>query len=395
MRDHIVMSHKSLDAGDPIPRHPFLLDQASVDKPSRFDCMFTIDDHSASASQEVYEYGFAFTKAEYVHESLHRIVRHKRQTTQMLFDRKTKNGETQVDFGSRLRGENRAIASLTRPNSLFLSATAQNNHPQLGAIHRQFAEHWQPLQGEPVESKIAESLDGFAHQDAFMELMRQADLGVVGSELEDYEPTEAHRERVRKFSRAVAELVGSSLEADEQVLPLKRLRFTHASADGTRAIGFDLESRGTQRLAALAIPVLNAISAGSLVVVDELDASLHHRLTTALIRLFKSATNHGAQLVTAVHDTTLLGDGLELDDVWLAEKDRAGVSRFTPLTDYRIPIARRPRTGVSRRPHRRRTRDWRPRRSALWLGAPARYSSNGPQSLGHGAKRLSPSRCVR
>ena len=337
MRDHIVMSHKSLDAGDPIPRHPFLLDQASVDKPSRFDCMFTINDHSASASQEVYEYGFAFTKAEYVHEWLHRIVRHKRQTTQMLFDRKTKNGETQVDCGSRLRGENRAIASLTRPNSLFLSAAAQNNHPQLGAIHRQFAEHWQPLQGEPVESKIAESLDGFAHQDALMELMRQADLGVVGTELEDYEPTEAHRERVRKFSRAVAELVGSSLEADEQVLPLKRLRFTHASADGTRPLGFDLESRGTQRLAALAIPMLDAISAGSLVVVDELDASLHHRLTTALIRLFKSATNRrGAQLITAVHDTTLLGDGLELDDVWLAEKDRAGVSRFTPLTDYRI-----------------------------------------------------------
>ncbi len=95
MRGHVVMSHKAQDAGDPIPRHPFLLDQASADKPSRFDCMFTIDDHSASASQEVYEYGFAFTNAEYVHEWLHRVVRHKRQTTQMLFDRKTKNGETQ------------------------------------------------------------------------------------------------------------------------------------------------------------------------------------------------------------------------------------------------------------------------------------------------------------
>ena len=337
MRDHIVMSHKSLDAGDPIPRHPFLLDQASVDKPSRFDCMFTIDDHSASASQEVYEYGFAFTKAEYVHEWLHRIVRHKRQTTQMLFDRKTKNGETQVDFGSRLRGENRAIASLTRPNSLFLSAAAQNNHPQLGAIHWQFAEHWQPLQGEPVQSQIAESFDGFAHQDAFMELMRQADLGVVGTELEDYEPTEADRERVRKFSRAVAELVGSSLESDEQFQQFKLFHFEHASGDGQRPLDFDLESRGTQRLAALAIPVLNAVAAGHLVVVDELDASLHHRLTGALVRLFKSAANcHGAQLVTTVHDTTLLRDELELDDVWFAEKDRAGVSRFTPLTDYRI-----------------------------------------------------------
>ena len=338
MRSHIVTSHKSLDAGDPIPRHPFLLDRTSEDKPTRFDCMFTINDHDASGLQEVYEYGFVYTNAEYVHEWLHRIVRNKRQTTQMLFDRRTTNGETRVDFGTRLRGENRAIASLTRPNSLFLSAAAQNNHPQLGAIHRQFADHWQPLRGEASPFKIARSLDGFPQRDAFMELMRQADLGVVGTELEDYEPSEGEAELFRKaFSLALAEQSGLPGEAAELSQPLKRLRFEHASGDGTRSLDFDLESRGTQRLAALAIPVLNAIAAGHLVVVDELDASLHHRLTAALVRLFKSAANcHGAQLVATVHDTTLLRDELELDDVWFSEKDRAGVSRFTPLTDYRI-----------------------------------------------------------
>ena len=343
MRWHVVKSHESRGASDPIRRHPFLLDRESEDKPTRFDCMFTINDHDASGpqdasgSQEVYEYGFVFTNAEFVHESLHRIVRHKRQTTQMLFDRRTTNGETRVDFGTRLRGENRAIASLTRPNSLFLSAAAQNNHSQLGAIHRQFADHWQPLRGEARQSTIARLLDGFADQHAFMELMRQADLGVVGTELKDYEPAEADHERIRKLSLALAELSGSPSEAAELSQPLKRLRFEHASGDGTRSLDFDLESRGTQRLAALAIPVLNAVAAGHLVVVDELDASLHHRLAAALVRLFKSATNrHGAQLVTTVHDTTLLRDGLELDDVWFAEKDRAGVSRFTPLTDYRI-----------------------------------------------------------
>ena len=337
MRHHVVMSHKSWEAGGSIPRQPFLLDQASAEKPTGFDCMFTINDHDANAPQEVYEYGFACTNTEYTHEWLHRIARHKRQTTQILFDRKTADGKTHVEFGSRLRGENRLIANLTRPNSLFLSAAAQNNHPQLGAIHRQFAKHWQPLQGEPVEFKIAKSLDGFAHQDAFMELMRQADIGVVGAELEDYEIPEADRETFRKFSRAFAELTGSSGEAEEQLPPLKRLRFTHAGSNGVRSLDYDLESRGTQRLAALAIPVLSAISAGRLVVVDELDASLHHRLTAAVVQLFKSATNRrGAQLITTVHDTTLLRDGLELDDVWFAEKDGEGVSRFTPLTDYRI-----------------------------------------------------------
>ena len=340
MRGHIVTSHKSRDAGDDIPRDPFLLDDSSADKPTRFDCMFTVNGRDASAPQEVYEYGFSCTHAEYTDEWLHRIVRRKRQTTQVLFHRTTEDGNVQVSFGGRLRGENRAIASLTRPNSLFLSAAAQNNHPQLGAIHRQFVDQWKIVRPASLERELAEEFARFEqHQDAFMELMRQADLGVVGTELEDYETIpEAERERFREFQRALNKL-GLTNDGDElPPLNQKRLQLTHATlGGGARALDYDLESRGTQVLAALAIPVLEAIAAGHLVVVDELDSSLHHRLTEALIGLFKGTTNHkGAQLVATVHNTTLLRDGLELDEVWLAEKDASGASHFTPLTDFRI-----------------------------------------------------------
>ena len=337
MRGHIVTSHKSRDAGDDIPRHPFLLDDSSAGKPTRFDCMFTVNGRDASASQEIYEYGFSCTDAEYTDEWLHRIVRHKRQTTQVLFHRTTEDGNVQVSFGGRLRGENRAIASLTRPNSLFLSAAAQNNHPQLGAIHRQFVEQWQLVRGARIEHQLAEMFARFENQDAFMELMRQADLGVVDAELEDYEIPEAEREKFREFQRALNKLTGLTNEGDELPLNRKRLQLTHATyGGGARALDYDLESRGTQVLAALAIPVLEAIAAGHLVVVDELDSSLHHRLTEALLKLFKGATNrNGAQLIATVHDTALLRD-LELDEVWLAEKDASGASRFTPLTDFRI-----------------------------------------------------------
>ena len=337
MRGHIVTSHKSRDAGDDIPRHPFLLDDSSADKPTRFDSMFTVNGRDASAPQEVYEYGFSCTDAEYTDEWLHRIVRRKRQTTQVLFHRTTEGGNVQVSFGGRLRGENRAIAALTRPNSLFLSAAAQSNHPQLGAIHRQFVEQWQLVRSARIEHQLAEMFARLENQDAFMELMHQADLGVVGAELEDYEIPEAEREKFREFQRALNKLTGLTNEGDELPLNRKRLQLTHTTFGGrARALDYDLESRGTQVLAALAIPVLEAIAAGHLVVVDELDSSLHHRLTEALLKLFKGATNgNGAQLIATVHDTTLLRD-LELDEVWLAEKDTSGASRFTPLTDFRI-----------------------------------------------------------
>ena len=159
MRDHIVTSHKSRDAGDDIPRHPFLLDDSSADKPTRFDSMFTVNGRDPSAPQEVYEYGFSCTDAEYTDEWLHRIVRHKRQMTQVLFHRTTEDGNVRVSFGSRLRGENRTIASLTRPNSLFLSAAAQNNHPQLGSVHRQFMEYWHLVRHIRTEHQLAEMFD--------------------------------------------------------------------------------------------------------------------------------------------------------------------------------------------------------------------------------------------
>lgn len=337
MYTHIVLSHKSQNATDPILRNPFLLDGSSNERPTRFDCLFAIQDPEAGAPQEVYEYGFSCTDTEFTDEWLHQVVRRKRQTTVMLFKRATVDGAVRMTFGSRLRGANRAIAGLTRPNSLFLSAAAQNNHPQLGRVHRHFLEPWQVHSGEAHEWQIAKELARLECPGAFMELMRQADLGVEGVELEDHAIPEAERKRLKEVSQAVAKLTGSLGEIDEPPLHQKRLRLTHATDTGARPIDYHLESRGTQRLATLAIPVLNAISGGHVVAADELDAHLHHRLTAAVLKLFRSAANQrGAQLIATVHDTAALRDALDLDEVWIAEKDPAGVSRYVPLTDYRI-----------------------------------------------------------
>ena len=49
------------------------------------------------------------------------------------------------DFGRNLTGEDKAIEALTRPNSLFLSAAAQNNHPQLTPIYQWFSKRLRVL----------------------------------------------------------------------------------------------------------------------------------------------------------------------------------------------------------------------------------------------------------
>ena len=48
----------------------------------------------------------------------------------MLFERSS----NEFKFGRNLKGRNKVIEDLTRPNSLFLSAAAQNNHEELGNV---------------------------------------------------------------------------------------------------------------------------------------------------------------------------------------------------------------------------------------------------------------------
>ncbi len=105
----------------------------------------------------------------------------------------------------------------------------------------------------------------------------------------------------------------------------RRVRLVHRTAGGGVPLDFAVESEGTRTWFNLIGAVLAALKAGSLLLFDELDASLHPRLSAELIRLFHDpATNpKGAQLIFTSHDTSLLNH-LNRDEVWLTEKDEGG-----------------------------------------------------------------------
>ncbi|HEY4454613.1 MAG TPA: AAA family ATPase [Pseudonocardiaceae bacterium] len=78
-----------------------------------------------------------------------------------------------------------------------------------------------------------------------------------------------------------------------------------------------------------------------MMIIDEIDASLHPLLTARLIGLFREPeTNpHGAQLIFATHDASLLGTALGEEvlargQIWFVEKDRSGADLAigSPLT---------------------------------------------------------------
>lgn len=123
--------------------------------------------------------------------------------------------------------------------------------------------------------------------------------------------------------------------SDEGGTRRRRLQFIHRI--GGEEVSFEPydESDGTQTWFRLMGPVLRALNRGDIVLLDEIDASLHPRLSARLVGLFQDPTinRKNAQLVFSSHDTSLLNH-LNRDEVWLTEKGRDGATTLTALAEY-------------------------------------------------------------
>ena len=122
----------------------------------------------------------------------------------------------------------------------------------------------------------------------------------------------------------------------------RRLRLLHRVADQQVPFDLDEESAGTQTWFRLIGPMLSALQSGQILLFDEIDASLHPRLSARLVELFQDPETNplGAQLIFTTHDTSLLNH-LNRDEVWLMEKGRDGASSLTALAEFGGDAVRR------------------------------------------------------
>lgn len=113
---------------------------------------------------------------------------------------------------------------------------------------------------------------------------------------------------------------------------VKKIGLEHLSEKG-KPIVFDIEneSDGTQRLFDF-IPALHQLSKTNAVfIIDELDRSLHSRLSYAIFELFfKLTANNESQLIATTHEALLLDlDLLRRDEIWFVEKEQNGSKLFS------------------------------------------------------------------
>jgi AAA15 family ATPase/GTPase len=124
-------------------------------------------------------------------------------------------------------------------------------------------------------------------------------------------------------------------------LRLRAMQSEHVTGEGKRVIlPFSEESDGTQRLTHL-LPALHSVvnDKHKVIVIDEIDRSLHPLLAKGFVRAFLQAcAPKQSQLIFTTHELAFMDlDLLRRDEIWFAAKKLPeGSTELYSLTDYKV-----------------------------------------------------------
>lgn len=306
MREAVLRSVDKWSALDSVPREPFALDPAAEEETSLFEVNIVLDG-------DRYIYGFEVSDERVESEWLHAYPGGQSRR-QVWFERDAGQKDPFKFPGEGLKGDKELLVPRTRPNALFLTVAAMFNHPHLGPIHDWFKSNLWFIDDDDDAARsrfTGGKLQNPAVKDRLQRLLEVADLGVDGVDLQ---------------------------RGDHGV----KVRLSHRGRQRSVPLDFRLESKGTRAWFAFLGPMIEALDTGAVLLVDELDASLHPLVAAEVLRIFRdpAANPRNAQLVCTSQDVSLLGNlhtfpPLERDQVRIVVKNRVGESELYPLTDAR------------------------------------------------------------
>lgn len=321
MRAVVADSATKVQPGQIYNLQPFKLDEGFAQQPTRFEISFVLDGIR-------HQYAFAMTPRRIVRESL--MVYRSSKPAQWFSRALADDGETyEYEFSTHLTGPRKLWQDSTRPNALFLSTAALLNSELLAPVFEWIVTRMGHLPpGGVLDPGFTTAMLATAEgRDAIRGFLSAADISIANVQVV---PRKGVRQRMEFEAGGV---VQARQEERDYLLPV----FEHTTPKGSAQFDLQDESEGTQRLYALAAPVFDMLRNGRVLVVDELDRSLHTLLVRRLISMFHDPelNRSGAQLIFTTHDTSLLDHKLfRRDQVWFTEKDGDQATRLYPLTDF-------------------------------------------------------------
>ncbi|MCF0193871.1 MAG: ATP-binding protein [Bacteroidaceae bacterium] len=283
---------------------PFLLDSTSSKAPSVFDMKFWVDGIR-------YWYQLTMSRNRVLYEKLSYYKTIKPIT---VFERQLEDEQSVVHYNSNVQKisseEQKALLLHCLPNMSFMAARGHVNMKML-------------------------------HVDAVRAWMRRF-VPVIAPErnLSDY--SREMLEENMDFRRYILDFLG---QADFNITDMRVktdvIGFEHTVTgdDGEEhyLLGMEDQSAGTNRVLGVEAAVYEAIRRNTLLMIDEMEASLHPELMEYVIQQFLRADSNSQLLLTTHYDGLLrqIDDLIRKDNVWFVEKDKSGISNLYSLTDFK------------------------------------------------------------
>ncbi|EDM26134.1 abortive infection protein, putative [Lentisphaera araneosa HTCC2155] len=300
---------------------PFLLGDEKGEDPSFFEVEFLI-------GTSKYRYGFELNRESIVGEWLY-VLPEKKRKERELFVRDNEIIEVSKSFK-----EGKDLEDKTRDNALFLSVCAQFN----GAVSKEvltFFRNFNVISGindDNYSGYTSSFIENDSNRKLVLDSLNQIGLGI--ETIVDEELTE------ERLPHDLPEKIKQHL-LETKVLFFERSRYDDKGKKcGSVKIPLSGgESAGTQKYFHLMGPLHDTLTNGKVLVIDELDARLHPKLTLNIIRMFHDPqiNNKGAQLIFATHDTNLLASRqFRRDQIYFTEKNNISATELYSLAEVKV-----------------------------------------------------------
>ena len=279
------------------------------------------------------------------------LTSYPKSAPRVLFMREQDSPDAEMTFvkGKSLTGPTAEVKRITTGKMLFLATAHRYGHSALAPIARALVagigiEHisFRERHDEEVLKRVMmEMIAGSETQiDLVKALVKSADLGVERIEVREEKIPAKVQERVRRIMQALTD--GDEGMPDDAVPQLRdAIVFVHRAEGGEEfELSVKQQSAGTIVWLTTAWHALDALRKGAVLLVDELDASLHPELVRYIVELFLNPqlNSRGAQLIFTTHDVSLLGNAptrlLEPRNVWFVGKNDCGVAELYSLDDF-------------------------------------------------------------
>ena len=302
-----------------LPISPFKFDD-NANKPSEFEIKFIIENIR-------YVYGF-IADANNIYEEYLYYYPNGKETK--IFDRTEINNYSFSQKDEKFLSE---IVKKNAPNKFFIATATNWNYEKTKLPYKFLSTEINVFNnlGGLRDFALKEYLKSDDELKTFaLEFLKKADFNI-----EDYKVLET--DVPDDLFAAIPDFIKAGMNIKEKLKVFTAL-FKHKGSDAE--LSYEEESLGTQIIFCFIPFIRDAFNNKKVVIVDELDKSLHPYLIEMIVQMFNDPdiNKNGAQLIFNTHDTNLLRlNILRRDQIWFTEKnDDNGVSTLYPLSDCSV-----------------------------------------------------------